>query len=334
MRVRPRIGAERLSRAHLQSQSPTARKLIRNRNSGVIKGELGRAAAPWRSLRSTAGVSLVNAASPTSWGRYLRPQTRATRRTCRSPTSEWTGRTRPHAAGRTDTPMTNPTPEGDASTPAAPRATVRVVGGHLTGLDSALAVWQSPALKTPAGLQQHSGFAALDAVVNATSFAKTFDTPAILRWSTSIGPHVRVAELAQMQSLGRQLTAALDAFAPQRAALAAAAVGLSRHQDVLAAQLGQIVSAQDSIARLVAGSDLVKSSALFDTIGRYSQIQMQLGAFAAVDHTSLLRGLTRVPPRQRRLRRHTNPAPHDERRGPAKHQQFDDRLTERRRRCV
>ncbi len=196
--------------------------------------------------------------------------------------------------------MTNPTldrgtPDGDASTPAARRATVRVVGGHLAGLDSALAVSQSPALKTLAGLQQHSGFAVLDAVVNATLFAKTFDMPAIQRWSTAIGPHVRDAEL--VQSLGQQFTAALDAFAPQRAALAAAAVGLSRHQDVFAAQFGQIVSAQDSIARLV-GSDLVKSSALFDTIGRYSQVQMQLGAFAAVDHASLLRGLTRVPGRR------------------------------------
>jgi len=208
-----------------------------------------------------------------------------------------------NAAGRTDTPMTNPTPDrgtpgGDASTPASPRATVRMVGGHLAGLNSALAVSQSPAFKTLAGLQQHPSFATLDALVNATSFAKTFDTPAIQRWSAAIGPHVRVAELAQVQSLGQQLTAALDAFAPQRAALAAAAVGLSRHQDVFAAQFGQIVSAQDSIARLVARTDLVKTSALFDTIGRYSQVQMQLGAFAALDHTSLLRGVTRVPGRR------------------------------------
>ncbi len=194
--------------------------------------------------------------------------------------------------------MTDPTPDGDASPPAAPRATVRVVGEHLAGLDSALAVSQAPALKTLAGLQQHSRFAALDAVVNATSFAKTFDTLAIQRWSAVIGPHVRVAERAQMLSFGRQLTPALDAFAPQRAAVAGAAVGLSGHQDVLAGQLGQIVSAQGSIARLVAGSDLVKTSALFNTIGRYSLIQMQLGAFAAVDHTSLLRGLTRVPGRR------------------------------------
>jgi hypothetical protein len=197
--------------------------------------------------------------------------------------------------------MTNPTPyrgtpDGDASTPASPRATVRMVGGHLAGLNSALAVSQSPAFKTPAGLE-HPNLATLDALVNATSFAKTFDTPAIQRWSAAIGLHVRVAELAQVQSLGQQLTAALDAFAPQRAALAAAAVGLSRHQDVFAAQSRQILSAQDSIARLV-GSDLVKSSALFDTIGRYSQVQMQLGAFAAVDHASLLRGLTRVAGRR------------------------------------
>lgn len=194
--------------------------------------------------------------------------------------------------------MTNRTPDsgttdGDASTPAVRRPTVRVVDGHLAGLNSALAVSQSPAFKILAGLQQHPNFAALDAVVNARSFAKTFDTPAIQKWSTAIGPHVRVAELAQVQSLRQQLTA-LDAFAPQRAALAAAAVGMSRHQDMFAAQFGQIMSAQNSIGRLVAGTDLVKTSALFDTIGRYSRIQMKLAAFAAVDHTSLLRGLTRM----------------------------------------
>ncbi len=199
--------------------------------------------------------------------------------------------------------MTNPTADsgtsdGDASSPAAPRATVREVGGHLAGLNSTLAASESPALKSLAGLRQRPSLVALDALVNATSFAKTFDTPAIQRWSAAIGPHVRVAELAQVQGLGQQFTAALHAFAPQRAALAAAAVGLSRHQDVFAAQLGQIVSAQHSIARLVAGTDLAKTSALFDTIGRYSQIQMQLGAFAAVEHTRLLRGLTRVPGRR------------------------------------
>lgn len=195
--------------------------------------------------------------------------------------------------------MTNPTPDrgtpdGDPSRPASPRGTVRVVGGQLAGRNSALAASQSPAFKTLAGLQQHSSFVGLQAAVNAASFAKTFDTATIQRRSAAVGPHVRVGELAHVQTLG-QLTAALDAFAPQRTALAATAVGLSRNQYVIAAQFGQIVSAQDSIARLVAGTDLVKTSALFDTIRRYSEIQMQLGAFAAVDRPSLLRGLTRVP---------------------------------------
>jgi len=98
--------------------------------------------------------------------------------------------------------------------------------------------------------------------------------------------------------IGRQLTAALDTFAPQRAALNAAVVGLSGRQDPFAAQLGQIVSSQDAISRLVLGADLVKSSALFNSLGRYGQIQASLGAFAAVDHTTLLRGLTRVPGRR------------------------------------
>jgi hypothetical protein len=197
--------------------------------------------------------------------------------------------------------MTNSTPDkvpaaDDTSTSASPRATVRGLEGHLAGLKSALAGVQSPAFKTLAGVQLHPSLAALGSVANTTSFAKTFDTLAIRRWSGAFASQVRVAEFVQAQSLGQQLTAALDAFASQRSALAAAA-SLSRHQDVFAAQLRQIVSAQNSIARLVVGTDLVKTSALFDSIRRYSQIQMHLGAFATVERTSLLRGLTRVPGR-------------------------------------
>lgn len=47
----------------------------------------------------------------------------------------------------------------------------------------------------------------MDAVVNAASFTKTFDTPAIQRRSAAIGPHARVAELAQVQTLGQRFNA-------------------------------------------------------------------------------------------------------------------------------
>ncbi len=175
-----------------------------------------------------------------------------------------------------------------------------VIGAHLAGLNSALALAAapSPAFKVLAGLDRHPSLAAMNAVLTASQVAKTFDTPAMRQWSAVLGPQFRSTDLMNAVGIGRQLTAALDTFAPQRAALNAAVVGLSGRQDPFAAQLGQIVSSQDAISRLVLGADLVKSSALFNSLGRYGQIQASLGAFAAVDHTTLLRGLTRVPGRR------------------------------------
>lgn len=58
------------------------------------------------------------------------------------------------------------------------------------------------------------------------------------------------------------------------------------------------MSSQDAISRVVLGADLVKSTALFDSLGRYGQVQASLGAFATAQHTALLRGLTRAPARR------------------------------------
>lgn len=191
-------------------------------------------------------------------------------------------------------------PDRDGSTPAAKRVPARVVGGNLSGLTSALAVSQSPAFKAVLGSQRLPSSGALDALMNVTSFAKTFDRPALQKLSAAIGPHFDVAAFAQVESLslGDRLTSALDAYAPQQAAIADAVAGLSRLQDIFAAQFAQIASAQETIGRLVAGTDLLKTSALLESISRYSQIHMQLAAFSAVDQTGLLRGLTRVAGRR------------------------------------
>lgn len=175
-----------------------------------------------------------------------------------------------------------------------------VVGAHLAGLNSALALTipQSPAFKVLAGLDRHPPLAAMDAVLTASQVARTFDIPAIANWSEVLGKQFRSVDLMNAVGIGRQLTEALDTIAAQRAALNAALAGLSSHQSFFAAQLAQIVSSQDAISRVVLGADLVKSTALFDSLGRYGAVQASLGAFATAEHTALLRGLTRAPARR------------------------------------
>lgn len=136
----------------------------------------------------------------------------------------------------------------------------------------------------------------INAGVAASQVAKTFDTPAML--SAVLGPQFRSVGPMDMAGLGRQLTAVLDTFALQHASLNAGIVGLSGRQTLFSAQLRQILSSQDAVSRLVLSADLVKSGTLLNSLGRYGLIQASLGAFAALDHTTLLRGLTRVPGRR------------------------------------
>ena len=72
--------------------------------------------------------------------------------------------------------------------------------------------------------------------------------------------------------------------------------GVGVHSTFVAAQAAQIVTAQDSIARLMATTSISASMAnLLDTVSRYGQVQTHLGAFAvAVDAPLLLRGYTRL----------------------------------------
>jgi hypothetical protein len=175
-----------------------------------------------------------------------------------------------------------------------------VAGTHLAGLNSALAlgVPQSPAFKVLVGLERHPSLAAIDAVLTASQVAKTFDIPAITNWSAVLGKQFRSLDLMNAIGIGRQLTQALDVIGPQRAALNATLAGLGNHQNLFAGQVAQIISSQDAISRVALGADLVKSTALFDSIGRYGQVQATLGALVTTERTTLLRGLTRAPSRR------------------------------------
>lgn len=191
------------------------------------------------------------------------------------------------------------TDRGPARGPSGPTGRY-VVGAHLAGLNSALALAtpQSPAFNVLVGLDRHPALAAMDAVLTASQVARTFNIPAITNWSEVLGKQFSSVDLMNAVGIGRQLTEALDTIAPQRAAMNVALAGLSSQQSHLAAQLAQIMASQDAISRLVLGADLVKSTSLFDSLGRYGQVQASLGAFATAEHTALLRGLTRAPARR------------------------------------
>jgi hypothetical protein len=175
-----------------------------------------------------------------------------------------------------------------------------VAGAHLARLNSALAlaVPQSPAFTVLARLDRHPALAAMDAVLTASQVAKTFGIPSITNWSEVLGKQFRSVDLMNAVGIGSQLTEALDRIVQQRTALNAAFAGLSSHKSLLAAQLAQIASSQDAISRVVLGADLVKSTVLFDSLGRYGQVQAAMGAFATAEHAALLRGLTRAPARR------------------------------------
>lgn len=175
-----------------------------------------------------------------------------------------------------------------------------VSSDHLASLNSALslATPQSPAFKVLATLDDHPTLRAMDAVLTVSRVANAFDIPAIANWSVVLGKQFRSADLMNAIGIGRQLTEALDVIAPQRAVLTAALAGFSSHQKLFAAQLIQIMSAQDAISRVVLGADLVKSTALFDSLGRYGKVQASLGAFVVAEHGSMLRGPTRASSRQ------------------------------------
>lgn len=96
-------------------------------------------------------------------------------------------------------------------------------------------------------------------------------------------------------------TAAYTARQPLLEAVrAVSAAGYGTQMSLVAAQAAQIVSAQHSLARLVATTSVSASMAgLFDSLTRYCQVQAHLGAFAVdVDAPVMLRGYTSLAGRR------------------------------------
>lgn len=77
------------------------------------------------------------------------------------------------------------------------------------------------------------------------------------------------------------------------------AAGFGAQTSLAAAQAAQIVSAQDSLARLATTSISASMADLFDSLIRYGQVQAHLGAFAVdVGAPVMLRGYTRLAGRR------------------------------------
>jgi hypothetical protein len=185
-------------------------------------------------------------------------------------------------------PTSDATPPADER-PARPgrRATWPPTGAAWAGL--ATTQFQ------PLMAQQMANVASMNAVRQAMSFNST---AALRAWSAAAMPQFPAAGITHAALVGPQLTTALDLFAVQRPAFSSiAAADLVRYSHTFAEQVSQIISSQNAVARWVLDTQAFTSTALLDTVGRYSQIQAQLGAFAT-DHDALLRGLTRVPARR------------------------------------
>jgi len=156
----------------------------------------------------------------------------------------------------------------------------------------------SPAFKVFAGLEQNPSVVAASKVLTISDVVKIFELPGITAWSAVLGSSFRFSELQSAVSIGRPLTLALESFAVQRVGLSAQIAGLGVQGNLANAQLGQVLSTQNALTRFVVGAGLIKSSSLFDALGRLGQVHAVLGSFADTVHAPWLRGITRIPARR------------------------------------
>lgn len=172
-------------------------------------------------------------------------------------------------------------------------------------------VQQQQLARDPATDNAHSAFKTLSQTASAT------DAVSQVIWSLS--EHIRKSAIPAYQPVLNQLfaqqQAMRDAAMPitdrynllGTQAIADAAKPLTQYLDTLrslretmsrplsaqVSQAIQIASAQDSICRLLAGGiDFTAVRALSETVGRYAQVQAQLGFHLRTTDTLLLRGLT------------------------------------------
>lgn len=156
------------------------------------------------------------------------------------------------------------------------------------------------------------GLTAVDAAMSAslsssiTSMLSTNSTRGALGTLGLTGAHTAfIAQLSQLFPEHDALVriASTAAYAGRRPFLEAAravnAASFGTHP-LVAAQAAQIVSAQDSLARLIATTGVSASMAgLFESLARYGGVQAHLGAFAvAGDPPVILRGYTRLAGRR------------------------------------
>jgi hypothetical protein len=126
-----------------------------------------------------------------------------------------------------------------------------------------------------------------------TRLADVYQMPIMAQLIEGMTPKLTAASVLQASGVMSQLDGIVAAFAPQRVALDAIAAAQLAHHNVFRDQMLQILSAQSSISRLVAGGYSTALAPLFGSLGRYGQVQAQLGALTIrPDRTPLLRGNT------------------------------------------
>lgn len=167
--------------------------------------------------------------------------------------------------------------------------------------EATAALSQLPSFQALAAAHSQPNVALMQTAGLAASLGAKYDIPAITRIAVDMAPQLRGIDIVKTAGIASSLNAAMAAFGSQRAVFdAIQASGLSGHNGVLAAQAAQIVSSQEAISQLVARSfGGAALTGLFDTLGRYGQVQAHLGSFAADPGiATLLRGATRAAGRR------------------------------------
>jgi hypothetical protein len=151
-----------------------------------------------------------------------------------------------------------------------------------------------PSMQKLATLQAPANIVTLQTYDAVSRMAGVYRMPARVELLHGITPTLTAARMLQASGIFSQLENILAAFAPQRATLEAIATAQFAQHNVFRDQMLQILSAQDSICRLVGSAVYSKAlTGLFGTVERYGQVQAQLGALTIRPNSAhLLRGNT------------------------------------------
>lgn len=161
-------------------------------------------------------------------------------------------------------------------------------------MQAAFATSVLPSMKNLAAAHFPVNIATLHTFDAVSRLADVYRMPIMAQRIESITPKLNAISVLQASGIMSQLDSIVAAFAPQRVALNAIAAAQLGQPNVLRGQMLQILSAQSSISRLVAGTSHSTALArLFDSVSRYGQVQAKLAALTIrPDRTFLLRGNT------------------------------------------